>query len=509
MILLSNISNLVSVKLDQSNYVLWKYQITSILKAYSVLGFVDGTHQCPPSFFENGEGTHQENPLYQQWISRDQGLLTLINSTLSPTALSLVVGQTTAHGVWSILEKRYTSASRSNILNLKMELHNIKKESTDSVNTYLQKIKEVRDRLGAVGVQVDNEEILHIVLKGLPYEYHALCTAIRTRNDATSFEDVHVLLTAEEHSLKNSIDLSKDHSHMALLANVNRNNTLFTQSGNRGRGRNGFNRDRGRNFHNNNSGRGSFNNSGNSGGNSGNSGGFNGHSSGSFGSTQNQSYNQRPSCQICGKTSHVALDCYHRMDYAYQGKQPPSKLAAMAATSNAQHSDQTYWLSDTGATDHFTPDLSVIPDHQDYIGGDLATVGNGQVAPITHIGNSQLKASSHLFNLRKILRVPSMSSNLLSVNKFCRDNNFCFHFDANQFKIKDLPTGNLLYRGPSKNGLYPLNGVTLPVKPHPHAHFSSVQSTKSVSAQIWHDRLRSSSYSSSTASITTCKFSFE
>ena len=82
-----------------------------------------------------------------------------------------------------------------------------------------------------------------------------------------------------------------------------------------------------------------------------------------------------------------------------------------------------------------------------------------------------------------------MSSNLLSVNKFCRDNNCCFHFDANQFKIKDLPTGNLLYRGPSKNGLYPLNGVTLAIKPHPHAHFSSVQSTKSVFAQIWHDRL--------------------
>jgi hypothetical protein len=89
MILLSNISNLVSVKLDQSNYMLWKYQITSILKAYYVLGFVDGTHQCPPSFFENGEGTRQENPLYQQWISRDQGLMTLINSTLSLTVLSL------------------------------------------------------------------------------------------------------------------------------------------------------------------------------------------------------------------------------------------------------------------------------------------------------------------------------------------------------------------------------------------------------------------------------------
>jgi hypothetical protein len=193
------------------------------------------------------------------------------------------------------------------------------------------------------------------VLKGLSHEYHAFGTAICTRNDATSFEDIHVLLTAKEQSLRSTVELSKDHSHIAMMANVNHNNALFFVQGNRGRGRNGFNRGKGRNF-NNNSGIGGYNNSRNQfGGNSSNSGNYN---------QSTQFYNQRPSCQICGKLGHVALNYYHRKDYAYQGKQPPSKLAAMAATSNAQQSDQSYWLSNTGATDHFTSDLSTIPDHQ-------------------------------------------------------------------------------------------------------------------------------------------------
>jgi hypothetical protein len=84
-----------------------------------------------------------------------------------------------------------------------------------------------------------------------------------------------------------------------------------------------------------------------------------------------------------------------------------------------------------------------------------------------------------------------MASNLLSVNKFCRDNNCCFQFEATQFKIKDLPMGKLLYRGPSKNGLYPLGGDHLPLQ-SPSSHqssFSSLQSTKSVSSKVWHDRL--------------------
>jgi hypothetical protein len=43
------------------------------------------------------------------------------------------------------------------------------------------------------------------------------------------------------------------------------------------------------------------------------------------------SFPHRPSCQICGKPGHLALDCYHRMDYSYQGKNPPSQFAAMVA----------------------------------------------------------------------------------------------------------------------------------------------------------------------------------
>lgn len=38
------------------------------------------------------------------------------------------------------------------ILNLNMDLHNIKKEATDFINTFFQKIKDTRDRLVAVGV---------------------------------------------------------------------------------------------------------------------------------------------------------------------------------------------------------------------------------------------------------------------------------------------------------------------------------------------------------------------
>jgi hypothetical protein len=79
-----------------------------------------------------------------------------------------------ASNIWQTLEKRFTSISMSNILNLMIELHNIKKDA-NPVSVYVQKIKESKGKLPTVDVNIDNEELLHIALKGLPKEFHALC----------------------------------------------------------------------------------------------------------------------------------------------------------------------------------------------------------------------------------------------------------------------------------------------------------------------------------------------
>ena len=93
-----------------------------------------------------------------------------------PSKFSLVVGINNASEVWNTLEQRFTS--RANILNLKIELLCIK--GTDTINGFLQRIKAARAQLLAAGVKVYNEELLSIVLRGLPKEYAHLFSAIRT-----------------------------------------------------------------------------------------------------------------------------------------------------------------------------------------------------------------------------------------------------------------------------------------------------------------------------------------
>lgn len=149
-----------------------------------------------------------------------------------------------------------------------MELNSVKK-SSDCVSKYLKHIKEARDKLSFVGVQIDDEEVLHIDLKGLLAEYHSFSTSMRTKSESVSFEEVHALLSTEEDLLKNIQELSKDTSLMAMAA-TKPNNVFpptttpqqYNGQNNHGRGRNQFNRGKGR---------GSFSNSSTQGGyNSGN-----------------------------------------------------------------------------------------------------------------------------------------------------------------------------------------------------------------------------------------------
>jgi hypothetical protein len=164
----------------------------------------------------------------------------------------------------------------------------------------------------------------------------------------------------------------------------------------------------------------------------------------------------RVPCQICGKPSHNALDCYHRMDYSYQGRHPPSQLAALTAHTHDDVDPEQPWYLDSGANHHITSKLENLSLRQPYKGDENATVGNGGGLQIANTGSSLVSTSKSKFNLHNILHCPHASSNLLSIQKFCRDNHCFFTLTATCFVIKDMLTKDILLQGPSEAGLYPI-----------------------------------------------------
>ena len=116
--LFSNIRNLISIKLDNQHYLLWKSQFLLILCAHGMIGFVDGSHPCPLEFLLDyaSNSTTDVNPQFLTWIQQDQNILCWINATLFATILVCVISLKSTRDVWIALEKRFASMSRSHIL---------------------------------------------------------------------------------------------------------------------------------------------------------------------------------------------------------------------------------------------------------------------------------------------------------------------------------------------------------------------------------------------------------
>ena len=57
LLLLSNMSNMMTIKLDSSNYIVWKHQISMVLETYSMLELLDEVPLVPKKFLKDLSGT--------------------------------------------------------------------------------------------------------------------------------------------------------------------------------------------------------------------------------------------------------------------------------------------------------------------------------------------------------------------------------------------------------------------------------------------------------------------
>ncbi|KAM1942342.1 hypothetical protein ACFX15_010828 [Malus domestica] len=168
------------------------------------------------------------------------------------------------------------------------------------------------------------------------------------------------------------------------------------------------------------------------------------------------------------------------MNHAFAGKIPPAKLAAMCASTAS--SSQPTWLLDSGVTTHVTNDISAITSLIPYSGEDKVYVGDGQGMPIHHTGSSILQTPHVAFQLNNVLHVPMMQFNLLSAYQFLRDNYCSLTLDFDGSVIKDRSTGKMFFRGPIRDGFYPLQG-------QPFQASSSALVSTQASLQQWHKRV--------------------
>ncbi|GLU00649.1 hypothetical protein SLE2022_179980 [Rubroshorea leprosula] len=427
-----------------------------------------------------------------------------------------------AKEAWDAIHTSYQNQLAARKMYVKQGFVSLQKQSGQSMLQYLQSVKKAADNMYGVSEYLTDRDIVFQALAGLDAEYSVAKRTIPHRSPFPSFVELQSLLLIEESTLQREKSISalpfvNSNAQQVLQTSVhssgmgssipeayysgtqfrpdffgiNRGRGSFYRGGGRGNRRGGRG---GRGS------RGSFSNFDRgfySGAPTNPGRGFSSYlnTAGNPSSSQHSSYGQHSShfrgsslppllpnppmsaCQLCDQLTHKARDCPLLIGTNIA---PLSSAPAAFTATTFPTAPDSKWYIDSGANTHVSSAPGNLSHSSPYFGSEFIQVGNGQLLPVTHSGNTVLSSSSHSFKLNNVLVSPHLRKNLISVRQFTKDNNCSVEFDSG-FSVKDIHSKNVLLRCNSAEGLYFVSSSS---QSHP-----TVLTTAIVSSDVWHLRL--------------------
>ncbi|CAA7043636.1 unnamed protein product [Microthlaspi erraticum] len=451
---LLNVNMTNVTKLTTTNYLMWSRQVHALLDGYDLASYINGSTTAPSATVTNGDIT-SANPEYTHWIRQDKLVYSGLLGVISPTIQPLLSRASTAAEIWETLAATYAKPSRGHIKQLKHQLKSSTKGSK-SIDEYVQGLTTIFDKLAILGKVIEHEDQVESILEGLPEEYKTVVDQIEGRDEPPSIADVHERLLNHEAKI---LSVASSPSFPASANVVSQRNNNNTNNNRHHHKPSPHHQPSNNQWHNNNN-------------------------------SHRSDKTPRPylgRCQLCGVQGHSARRCTLRIQYQTPTPPPPPPSSRpwqpQAHLANAANPPETQWLLDSGATHHITSDLNNLSFHQPYNGGDEVVIGDGSGLGISHTGSTLFPLPSKTLALNKVLYVPNIHKNLISVYRLCNSNQVSVEFFPASFQVKDLNTGAQLLQGRTRNELY-----EWPVSPTVATSLFASPTPK-TSLSFWHSRL--------------------
>jgi gag-polypeptide of LTR copia-type len=186
----------IPLKLNNENYLSWKYLVLPHVRGHDLLGFLDGSQPAPSESTSTGV-----NPAYKIWSRQDQLLLAWLLSSISESVVSQVVHCTTSADLWKELQSRFYTQSMACVMDLKVQLHSLHKGHL-SMQNYLDQKKSIDDHLRLIGSPVSEADLQLYILHGLSIEYDPLIVSLNAKSAAVPFNELAGLLLTHEQRIQ-------------------------------------------------------------------------------------------------------------------------------------------------------------------------------------------------------------------------------------------------------------------------------------------------------------------
>lgn len=161
-----NVDNFITLKLNQTNYQLWKEQTLALVKSQELVEHITNEDPTPTKYITQNpiNNPHIENTVpvlieaFLTWRKSDQLLQGQIIGTLFEEALSLFVGLETTSLIWEALKNTYTKDSQEREFTLRQQVTYFCKHENQFMKNNIHTFKSLFDSLVAIEKPISYNE---------------------------------------------------------------------------------------------------------------------------------------------------------------------------------------------------------------------------------------------------------------------------------------------------------------------------------------------------------------
>ena len=223
-------SNLISIKLNMSNLLLWCSQALPFVRSLGLVHHLSkNRHTSEETMSTETKETHDQS--IETWFHNNGLLTSWLLGLMIEEVMLLLDGIETAYDVWNSLEEKLLPMTKEKEVQLTNRLRGLKK-CTRSLDEYLREFKGICDALAAVRKPVSDLDKVFQLAQGLGTKYMDFRVAMLSKPPYPSYNQFVLALQGHEKIIMIENEENKE--------SINHEQAYFTQ---RERGRN-----RGRRF---------------------------------------------------------------------------------------------------------------------------------------------------------------------------------------------------------------------------------------------------------------------
>lgn len=167
--------------LKANNWLPWKTRIEAIVADKKLTKFLIGKETRPNAVVPT-EPDEEEEKAIDTWQEQDAKVRSIIVLNISDSEMVHITGAKTASEMWSNLKMVKESSSGLGKLTARRKLYRTFAEEGTDIAEHLTKMRQILEELNTMGVKIEDQDFLDILMSSLPESWDAFTMPYMTAN---------------------------------------------------------------------------------------------------------------------------------------------------------------------------------------------------------------------------------------------------------------------------------------------------------------------------------------